>query len=263
MATVIAKRTPLTDGDLRNLEATTSKSGFDVVLSPLTNGQSHLEKLVDAGPYSTYVAAQDADISPPTDDRPFFFYFTKGSDLFNVGKQMRVLVNPAMWILLACGMAVVALTLVFILLPLVVHRSDVLRAGTRRDLARRLTSLAFFCTIGLGFITVEIALMQKLGMFLGHPSYGLIVVLFSVLVATAVGARISERVPDSRRVIFAMASAIAVALISFAYAGLLSGALRNWVAWPLTMRVGLAVALTGAVGLVHGHDGADGRSPHR
>jgi len=52
----------------------------------------------------------------------------------------------------------------------------------------------FFAAIGLGFLLVEVSQMQRLNVFLGHPIYGLSVVLFSLLLFSGIGSFATERI---------------------------------------------------------------------
>ena len=52
----------------------------------------------------------------------------------------------------------------------------------------------YFAGIGLGFLLIEISQLQRLSIFLGHPTYSLTVVLFSVLISSGVGSMLSERI---------------------------------------------------------------------
>src|SRR5262249_62323814 len=64
----------------------------------------------------------------------------------------------------------------------------------RSDLRGSLPLLVFFASIGFGFMFVEISQLQRLIVFLGHPTYSLSVVLFSLLVSSGVGAYLSGMV---------------------------------------------------------------------
>ena len=72
-----------------------------------------------------------------------------------------------------------------------------LRRGQPRPPAR---ALAFFAAIGLGFLLLEIVLIQRFVLFLGFPTYALSVVLFALLVFTGLGSYASARWSDPRRV---------------------------------------------------------------
>src|SRR5690606_15950059 len=54
---------------------------------------------------------------------------------------------------------------------------------------------AYFLLIGVGFMFVEIALLQRLSLFLGHPVYSLAIVLFSIVLSTGLGSLVSDRRP--------------------------------------------------------------------
>ena len=80
---------------------------------------------------------------------------------------------------------VVFLTLAFIIGPLILTTEKVALRGA-------LPISAFFGFIGLGFMFVEISQMQRLVVFLGHPTYGLSVVLFSLLLSSSLGSYLTQ-----------------------------------------------------------------------
>ena len=53
--------------------------------------------------------------------------------------------------------------------------------------------LTYFLFIGAGYILIEVALIQKFVLFLGHPTYALTVVIFSMLVSSGIGSFVSKR----------------------------------------------------------------------
>jgi hypothetical protein len=250
LGTLIAKRTPFTPAELDRLDRTTAAARERIVVSPRTNGSTVLERYLDEGAASEIVQSQIEDLSPPTDDRPFFFYPVKGSSLFSARNLSGAMNNPALWIIVSCA-AVGGLTLAFILFPLLERRA-VLRGGDRPATARRLATLAYFAVLGAAFITIEIALLQKLTFFLGHPSNALLVVLVSILLGTAVGARLSGRTPAPRRLEVVTAAGIGLAVACVLVAWVVTPALRAWVAWPWGARALLAALLMGLFGVMMG-----------
>jgi hypothetical protein len=262
LGTLIVGRAPFSEDDAARLAAACRAGGFDVVLTgragPDAPGsaaeRTGLGRLVDGGSKGAAVRENPKDLSPPTDDRPFFFYFLKGADLFRPsyftgGVRTG---DPAVWILLAFGVALVGLTVVFILLPLVLADRGMLSRGGVGGPRRRATALGYFGLLGLAFITVEIALLQKFTLFLGHPAYALLVVLFAILMATSLGARLSGRIADRDRARVALLCAAGLAVACVIYAAVLGPLLRGAVAWPLFARVGLAGALVAACGVPMG-----------
>jgi hypothetical protein len=109
---------------------------------------------------------------------------------------------------------------------------------------------AYFAGLGLGYLAVEIALLQKFGLLLGHPNYALSVVLAALLFTTGLGslwaARVVPAFGNLRFVCYALAAAILLehVLVFPRLAGLL--------AWPFAARVALVVVLIAPLGLALG-----------
>jgi hypothetical protein len=115
------------------------------------------------------VAASEADISATTDDRPFFYQFERGL--------------PAhMWLLLG-GLGVVLL----LGLPgLIIAQRSVTAPFARYG-------PLYFAALGVGFMTVEVALIQQTRLFLGHPTLAVTTVLAVLLVGGGVGSGLAGR----------------------------------------------------------------------
>ena len=134
---------------------------------------------------------EEFDLTPSTDDRPFFLQMSRTSwptlaDLFSANE----LTNPLAWSLNRYISIVVQISLValaLILGPLIAFR----RRGL--NLAASLPIAAFFFSIGAGFMFIEIGLMQRFGLFLGHPNFSISTILFSLLFFSGVGSWLSGR----------------------------------------------------------------------
>jgi hypothetical protein len=144
---------------------------------------------------------------------------------------------------------VLGLTLVLLLALCALAFGLPLRLVPRAD-RPPLRAMGFFAAIGLGFLLLEIALIQRLVLFLGFPTYALSVVLFSLLLFTGVGSLLSARPgnPD-RRLVTALAAACA--LLAAAASGL-QPLLRALIELPFPARVALAVVLLAPAGLALG-----------
>ena len=138
-----------------------------------------------------WYAAQDHNFEPTTDDRPFFFQLSrlKLPRLYDLLGHDRV--TPYRWdpsggyIGLTFQFALLALVLIFVPV-LFMHRRTTQGSGSLR-------SGTCFTAIGLAFMFVEIGLMQKLSLFLGHPNYAISTVLFSLLIFAGLGSYASQR----------------------------------------------------------------------
>jgi hypothetical protein len=140
------------------------------------------------------------------------------------------------------------LAVAFILGPLLLVRGRL--AGS--DSRGRLAFLLYFAALGCGFIVVEVVLVQKCVLFLGHPAYALTVVLFSLLLFSGVGSQLSARFRSDhlagslQRVLLVIAALIALYVL--ALRPLFYGLVHLGAAW----RVLITVAALAPLGLVLG-----------
>jgi hypothetical protein len=173
-----------------------------------------------------YEEASSQKVGPVTDDSPFYFATTKPWGMNTAIAQMLldVLVFPA-----------AALLAVFSALGK--PRSG--RVGPYAG------SIAYFGCLGFGFITVELALLQHLTLLLGHPSFTLAVLLFTLLAAGGVGSALSRKV--NVRV-----ACLAVAAIGATGALLLPSLVPMLLPLALWQRVVIAIALVTPLGLAMG-----------
>jgi hypothetical protein len=248
LGTLVAKRTELTPEELARLEAAAAAAKFEVTLSPTTSGQSQLERYVDAGAWSDLVAGARDELRPPTDDRPFFFYFKKLADLFH--PEWRIY-DPALWMIVSLG-SIFALAVAFIVMPLVFR---VIRSGLpSRDesFGLQCTTLGYFGLVGFSFMAIEIALMQRFSLFLGHPSYSLLVILSVVLLATAIGAFVSGRFPVAKLDRVILGGGLGIAALAALYGLVLGDVLRAWIGLGIPIRIGVTVLLVTPCGLLMG-----------
>jgi hypothetical protein len=191
------------------------------------------------------------DISPVSDNRPFFFYTVQPRDIWAFLTSANpdsadYKINRAVPLLFGLmGISLIA-TLVILALPPVV-------LGTRLPKQPGvLPFLLYFLFIGAGYILVEIALIQKFVLFLGHPTYALWVVIFSMLVSSGLGSFYSRRIlaeAEDQRLIKALGIiAVLIATLGLAVTMLLSAA----VGLPLPVKVMLTVLLIAPVGFAMG-----------
>jgi hypothetical protein len=179
------------------------------------------------------------DVCPTTDDRPFFLNSTRLEDVFEEAPPGATALSrtPYFVLLAVLGILCFLCALAFVL-PLRLAR------GPGRP---PVSSLLFFAAIGLGFLALEIALIQRFVLFLGYPTYALSVVLFSLLLFTGGGALLSARFRDPRR---ALIRALCVALAAIAGAAFaLEPALAALIDLPFAARIGIAIALLAPVGV--------------
>jgi hypothetical protein len=202
-------------------------------------------EILSAPDLQRFYAAQLFDISPSTDDRPFFNQQARWSRLAFRGLNQTGTTagTESMLILLLVQATVIAGLL--ILFPLVRFSRQGLRT------AGCWSYLAYFAGLGLGFIMIEIALLQRFTLFLGEPIYAFAVVLGSLLVFTGAGAYLGEGL--SRRAGAGIGVAVPVVLVVLAVTTVgMPRVFDMALGLGLPWRVIISVALVAPLGLVLG-----------
>jgi hypothetical protein len=195
LATLIVSRAPFTPEELATLTAIANRLHFTILVSPQSpTGSPVLSDIMGvttAQGLNDAVANYPLDLSAPTDDRPFFF------------NQLRI--DPAsIWLAGHLGYGVLHGNLAAtITLAVVVALSTILVLITtvapslpsiRRVMPRiAVLGSVYFVLIGLGFMFVEIGLIQRISIYLGHPVYGMAIGLFGIILSTGIGSLCSSR----------------------------------------------------------------------
>ena len=238
--TVMISRRPFTDADIARARQAFVAARAEAVYLPVPDTPANPFRELLRHPHPRdYQAGYAFDITPVTDNRPFFFYTVQPRDVWDfVTRQSRASadykINRAVPLLFGLMLISIVATVVILALPPVLLRT---RLPREKGV---LPFLLYFVCIGAGYIMVEVALIQKFVLFLGHPTYALTVVIFSMLVSSGLGSYFSTRFvgnePDDGRMMNLLGLvAILVALLAFLVT-LLGAAvgLPLWVKAPLT-----------------------------
>ncbi len=215
--------------------------GDDPVSSVVSLPQPELAGWLRSYPY---------DVSFVTDNSPFFWHFSRFSDIAaasilpqgrliawedTIGEQILLLL-----LALASGFAAVMLLLPFAFM-----------APVWRTIPNRLLATIYFAALGVGFMLLEIGLIQSLTLFLGYPTYSLSVTLFSLLVFSGIGSLLSSRYRGRRNRALTILVGVLVTLIAFLEFGM-PPLLERFMGVPLVWRIGLTVALMAPLGVCLG-----------
>lgn len=253
--TLLVKRVPFTEAELATVRRFAADRAFDLVYAPdLAAEDVNRYNVLDAPVYyrafTDLVEAEDRaawyraypfDVSPPTDHRPFFAHFFKWSQarqvLAELGKQWQPFGGAGYFVLLVMLALALGAAALMIVLPVIVVR--------RTEGLGRVRPLLYFGLLGLGFLFVEVPLMQRFILYLGHPAYAMTAVLFAVLFFSGVGSWLAHRMRPRRTL------ALLVALVP-AYALGLSPLFRATLGLPLAGRALVAVLGLAPVGVLMG-----------
>ncbi len=248
VGTLLVSRRPFTDAEINRIEDVSKRLGFDVVLSSRAALDDSFVQVTSADGFAPLVHNYPVNISPPTDNSPFFFNQLRFRNLFNLqlldfGKQTHNM--RAVFVLAVLLATVTILTALCIVLPLML-------TADRAALTGKLPLLVFFIAIGLGFMLIETSQMQRLIISLGHPTYGLTVVLFALLLSSGVGSYLTSGISDDRAgpAGIVRLTALLAVLVVF---GLITPSIARWTESATTpVRVAAAVALLFPPGLAMG-----------
>ena len=243
MGLLLVRKTPFDAAELARIRAAAERMRFEIELAPGATERSLLGALA-LGEIPDEVARGATNYDAPTDDRPFFFNMLRPSHWLAMRAGHESLYQQSVVVLMDLLAAVTVLVILCVFLPLRLSRLR-LPAGGR-------ALVAYFAAIGLGFMLVEISMMQRLIVFLGHPIYSLSVILFSLLVSGGIGAGLSSRVTTERVPVWGprlLSLTIGVLLL----AGLATVPLVTGLAGARTpVRIGASVVLLGAIGTFMG-----------
>ena len=248
---LLVKRTPFTPAELDRLESWAGRSPyFSISAGPRLNqrGENMYQLFLtrgDAREEARFVAAYPVDISPPRDDRPFFFHYSYWRHLFRPDPVVRDNVPVMEWSLVLLSGLVGLLAALGIYLPL----RRLAAGGLRTRGAWRW--VVFFAGTGVGYMALEIAFLQKFGLFLGHPNYALSVVLAVLLLATGLGSLWSAAIVRALGGQLRFVSYALAALVLFEHLALLPR-LPAMLGLSFPARVAVAALLVGPVGCALG-----------
>ncbi|MEO7652970.1 MAG: hypothetical protein ABIZ80_21110 [Bryobacteraceae bacterium] len=249
--TVLISRKPFSETDIERAREAIAESKMSSVYLPGERaGRNQFSELLTTPDPAAYQRNYHFDISPVGDDRPFFFYTVQPRDLwdffFSTSRSSAdYKINRAVPLLFGLMTVSILATLVILALPPLV-------LGTKLPRQKGvLRMLLYFLCIGTGYILVEVALIQKFVLLLGHPTYALTVVIFAMLISSGLGSFWSKRIiGDSSFRLYATLGGVLLTVA--ALAAVLSPVLKAGVAWPLASKMAVTVLLIFPAGFLMG-----------
>ena len=265
--TLVISAQPFGEGAIARLRAFADAYAFDLVWHPglgesdanrhsrLAEPEFYRGAAAILGPDpDSFAARYKFALRPATDDRPFFFHTLKWATL----PELLALRAQGGLPLVEWGFVILVATLVqgaiaaaiLILLPLLALRAP---RAISTPAPSRWRVVVFFASLGLAFLFIEIAFMQRFAVFLGHPLYAIAVVLAGLLVFAGLGAGATDRLARlaRRRPPITLAAA-GIIVVGGAYIGLLPYVFEAAQGWPVAARIAAALALLGPIGFLLG-----------
>lgn len=233
-ATVLGRLEPFSADELDRIRQLADERADGLVFAP---GGPYVDEWsgLEGADWQDFCSSYALDVCPPTDDKPFFFNMSRLGDIG--GRSTTYTADPYDLLMLTLGILVI-LSLLGFLLPF---------RFARTTTPPTFTSLSYFAAIGLGFLLLEVALIQRFVLFLGYPTYALSVVLFSLLISTGIGSAISGCLSQPRRPLLIALTAVAVLAAIGAYG--LQPLLRSMISAPFAGKVAITIALLTPLGI--------------
>jgi hypothetical protein len=208
IGTILICKSAFSDAEIDSISKVAHKMQFEMVFSPKFSNDNTFDSITSMSNNSKYVKDYPLNISPPTDDKPFFFQMLRFDNIFNFNLlSLNPMISRSMFVLGALLLIVTVLTVLCIIIPL--------KLKGNIDLKGSLPNFIYFASIGFGFMFVEISQMQRLTIFLGHPVYGLSVMLFTLLLSSGIGSIITSNVSLQNKKPLLILSSLIIVLLLF------------------------------------------------
>jgi spermidine synthase len=245
---ILLKKGRFTEDEVSRVQRFARSAGFNILYLPYRGFGTIFETFIRMKDKAAFVQDCSTDISPIDDDKPYFFFFSRWPNLLRLTHYKWNLYtafpgNP-LFLLFQLGMSTV-LSIGLIMAPLAFLKRKLGRQGGTRHF------LVYFACLGLGFIAIEIALMQKFTLFLGLPLYSITVTLFSILLFTGLGSLLSRNwfhTPDRKVWLVPLGLVLLIGLLI----GLYPILMNSFIQYPLIARIALTVVLLAPIGVLLG-----------
>lgn len=248
--TVILSRKPMSDALLAKAREAMNQPGMEVVYMPGTDRNTPFRELLTSTNRAGFYEYYQYDVTPVNDNRPFFFYTVQPRDVWNflasaARDSADFKINRAVPMLFGVLFVSFIATAITLLLPPLV-----LKQSLPSD--RRLRGfLMYFVCLGAGYIMIQVSLIQKFVLLLGHPTYALTVIIFTMLLASGLGSNYSKRIvqnnPERLRIVL-LFIVILVPVLGY-FAGLVSSL---GPAWPLPLKMLATVVVVAPLAFLMG-----------
>lgn len=255
IATLVLGRDPLTQEQLDALDKRAKEMDFKIVLSPrVPSNTPELSSILNAGSIDAlfqYGKNSIYDVSPPTDRRPFFFNqvrVTQPDKVFRLISENSTSSNLGHARAVFSLYLIIAFSLLMVLGVIIFPLRSALKGADKSFVC---AGTLWFLLIGLGFMFIEISFLQRMSIYLGHPSYGLGIVLFSLVLSTGIGSLASGRFPLSSTAL-RLAWIALTAGMTCAEIALINQAFLQFDGADMTFRILLCIGLVLPMGFLFG-----------
>jgi hypothetical protein len=243
---VVFSKSPFTDEEISFFSQSFSQYDYKPILVPnqvmrepydaLLGGDITLEQF-----YNLF----DTKVYPVTDDNPYFLSFEKP-------------LPPVVEVLVYASIGIVA---IFLLVPFawIRRRRGEGGAGGREDGGISIkkseigipTVILYFAALGVGFILIELALLQKLILLMGNPTMTFALLLFTILISSGGGSLLSSRIAKNnmRNLVFVIGG---IAGLGVFYVFFLPSIIYSALAESIEIKAAISIGVLAPIGFLMG-----------
>lgn len=252
-STILVSRKPFSAKTVLVVDSRTTKlSRASVVYAgPDQRADLRLRAVIEdhGGDLEHFYESYPYDVRPVRDDAPFFWHFARFSDVL-AGREDAARLLPDIEdsvgerVLLRMLAVAAIFAFAFLLLPFVSMRE------TWRRLPRKAEGFVFFAAIGLGFMFLEISLIQRLTLLLGYPTYSLAVTLMTILLSTGIGSALSGSWRPGGRSLLSLLAGLVVCVAFYTWG--LPAVVASMASASDAAKIATAIAVIAPLGLLLG-----------
>ncbi len=257
ISTLLLSRQPFSQQEITKLKTVCSELQFTLAIQPGSPPSNKiLKKIIFADSLkklNSAIADEPLNFEPTTDEHPYFFNMLRLGNLaplwaarINKGVVYGNLV--ATLYLAGLILSLLLLAIATIIFPLIVKSRSERTAEKRSKILW--SGALYFSLIGAGFMFVEIALIQRLSVFLGHPVYALGVLLFTIILSAGIGSFLSEYLPQRSPWIFAYPIIMVLAILVMQF--VLPVVTSTMITFAILKKVIIAVLVVSPLGVIMG-----------
>ena len=261
LSTLLVSKEPFSAQDIATLQKLSTDLEFEAVILPgITPKHDVLARIVNAkstGELATAVSNETLNYMPPTDEQPYFFnmlrldrinwqmvFGASDEQLGTGGGNLKATLTLVTMIL-----TLFVLTLATVVFPLLFgQHGETTATGLSKGFVY---GAVYFSLIGAGFMFVEIAIMQRLSVFLSHPVYALGIVLFTIIASTGIGSYLSDYLPLTRTP-WLFIYPLVTALMIFGIQHALSLLLTTMITAPMLLKISVSILVILPLGILMG-----------
>ncbi len=245
---VLVRNGIFSEKEARKLKIFANSLGHKILFSSYHKTNSTVYEAMTTTDLKTFYEKSPTEVRPPTDNWPFFTQRVK-PEMTARNKQIQKTVEfypePFLWLKRTTGYVGLA-AIAFLILPLLFFNLH----GFAK-LKNKIGSIIYFICLGLGFMFLEIVLMQKYMLVLGHPIYSFAIVLSGLLISSGVGSLFSKKIKDPyKAVITGIIGIIAATIIFLLFSTFLS---KIIVGFPFKIRAIITILLVSLNGFFMGY----------